>query len=178
MTTPDLLERWARWRHYRANGELGYPKKCSVGRLVTGAPRCPLCRGSGEMKYLVPNKPPYWDDCPQCKGAGKIGMDHGPDKAIPSLIRITAPLYTDDPMSERIESIVCQKLNEDQRSVIIWEYSRLGRQTDKAERLGISQGTYSKRLAAATEIISQRLESPPQPGSGSPDRRHVAEPTF
>lgn len=158
----EKLEQWARWRHYRVSGELGWSRRDSLGRAISGMPstRCPKCQGRGRiMAKQIVGAAMQYESCPVCSGAGRVRLDPDPNKVNPAFIRSTTgggPYY-EDAQSQRIDYIICTDLSEHQRNVIIYEYTRPGRQSDKAGRLGISCGAYEKRLARALEKIVKML---------------------
>lgn len=163
---PDIrnhMERWARWRIYRATGELGWPRKTLLGKILDGLPstRCPVCQGRGKVPVPVGRfgRELPWILCPQCHGDGKVKADPHGEKANPAFIKGTYdPTFGDDPLCQKIDRIVCSKLTEYERSIVIGEYTSNGTQAHKAERLNISQSYYSKLLGVALESIAQSLD--------------------
>lgn len=156
MNIEELLERWARWRQYRASGELGWAKRDSLGKMMSGMPgtNCPKCHGLGTH---LAKKKKIRKDCDFCNGTGRIRMDNT-TKANPALIRSTAPRYGyDDPESQRIDFIVCTVITEDERAVLIMEYTRIGNQNQKISRLKCTHNYYNELRQSAEAKISEQL---------------------
>ena len=131
----ELLEKWARWRIHFDHG-LGYPQD-SVGRALSGVPgtKCPICQGQGKVSGERIGVALQYIICPTCGGAGKVKMDPNPKKANPAFIRSTSPRIKSDPMSEKIDYLVCTALEKDENAVIFMEYTRIGNQNQKLARL-------------------------------------------
>jgi len=95
--------------------------------------------------------------CLRCRGMGKVRTVRA--KANPAFIPSTRPRsdYGDDPVSQRIDWLVVSKLTEIQRTVLIWEFTRNGTQTEKAAKLDCSQGYFSRVLGEAIAVIEEYL---------------------
>jgi hypothetical protein len=184
--TRDLLERWARWRHYRWGGQ----GKTVLERFVEGMPgtMCPGCAGSGKRGA---------NTCVTCNGAGRIRfapMVHSvrvkacqhctrgevdgrtctycrgsgwrtivKTEVNPANIHSTYQ-SPDDPTSQRIDRLVCELRRRDKLLgyfFVIWaEYgdSRGGTQESRAQRLLITLDCYESRLRRAIEWIGLALD--------------------
>lgn len=148
----DLMQRWEIWRDARRKetlAKLGYGesflKKCLDGMPGT---ICPLCRGKDE-------------ECPVCDGSGKIQLETNNKRINPAFIRSTFYKSGDDKTSEQIDRIICQMRNTPKLLgfyfVLIQEYTRIGRQSDKADRLNLSHGNYRWRLNRAHKLVAVGL---------------------
>lgn len=73
----DLLEKWARWRVYRANSYLGWPRADSLGRAMSGMPGtgCPTCGGKGKAPGAKLGIADQYVICPTCGGSGRAQLD-------------------------------------------------------------------------------------------------------
>ena len=82
----DLIEKWARWRIYKAGNDIGWPKRDSIGRALTGVPGtgCPTCiqKGRVDGKIIGVNLP--FVICPTCGGDGRVLMK---EKAVREITR-------------------------------------------------------------------------------------------
>lgn len=198
-----LLERWARWRAYRAGSDLGFPKADSIGRAMSSMPStkcttcdgkgkvsggkigaavqsiiCPTCGGKGKVTLTARDIIIRIKNCPdcntgkptdrpgevngktciRCRGAGKIRTIRA--KANPAFIPSTRPRseYGDDPLSQKIDFLICTKLTEDQRTILVWEYTRNGTQAEKSEKLKITWDSYRKRVERAVTALEVVLD--------------------
>ena len=156
----ELMERWSAWRIQGFDVGIGWPRRTTLGRAMDGMPstQCTLCHGRKQVPghrvgALVP-----FVQCPQCRGEGKIKTDPSKIKANPAFIRSTSAGYeVDDPISELIDRVVAMQLKEKEKKVINAEYSWIGRQTDKARRVGYGYGLYIKLLSGAHGTIKSAL---------------------
>lgn len=157
----EILEQWARWRRYRASGDLGYPRKTILGKILDGLPSttCTLCHGAKRVAGNRVGADARWVTCPQCSGEGKIKADPDGVKVNPAFIRSTASPagYDDDPQSQHVDWLVCVKLTEYQRSVLLIEYTHNGTQEMKATREGISHSYYSRTLRDAIRGVEDGM---------------------
>jgi len=197
-----LLERWARWRAYRAGSDLGFPKADSIGRALASMPstKCTTCDGRGKVKGGKIGVAFQSVICPTCGGRGKVAMkardifvrvkncpdcNYGPKctpgeingktcircrgvgkvrtvraKANPAFIPSTRPRseYGDDPMSQRIDWLICTELTENQQVILIWEYTRNGTQAEKADKLEITWDSYRKRVERAMTALEGAMD--------------------
>lgn len=156
-----ILERWARWRIFRAGNELGWPKRDSIGRAMSGMPstKCIVCNGKGRVTVNDADKHVFKIECAVCGGKGKIAMDPDPNKANPAYIHSTKGrnFYDDDPTSQKVDFIVCTELTEDERSILLMEYTRVGTQNHKISRLRVTHSYYNSILVKAEKIIEEGL---------------------
>lgn len=145
---------------------------------------CPTCRGEGRINAELAATERSWtvrcdhcaeDDghgnkvargelhgktCPHCRGSGQrtfVGRQINP-----AGIRSTRiGGRNEDPRLLRIDRIIAQWGHDDRNHslyfVTLYEYTRLGRQSDKAARLGISQSRFSHLLAKAHIRLCQAL---------------------
>ena len=174
------------WPHITITGKFmaGMPStKCTLcdGReripgWKVGAARqwieCPRCDGKGRIKADPTSQCAPTKACRACRSTGEIngktcircrgsGRATNPDAGVvnPAFIRSTAPGgYTDDPLSQRIDWIICTALTEDHRAIILVEYTHSGTQQAKAPRCGVSQGYYSRMLSQAQKMIVAELK--------------------
>ncbi len=158
----ECVEQWARWRIYRVGNDLGWPKRDSIGKAMSGVPstRCPICKGEGRAPgHRVGSEARWVDPCPQCNGKGGIKMDPDPKKANPAYIHSTRSRdsYDDDPTSQKIDYIVCTELTESERSILFMEYTRAGNQNHKISRLKITHSAYNQTLIDAENKILDHL---------------------
>ncbi len=158
----ELIEKWIRWRVYRAGNELGWPKRDSIGRALSGMPstKCIVCDGKGRIVEHDADGRVIRIECRICAGQGKLAMDPDPNKANPAYIHSTRgrDSYDDDPTSQKIDYIVCTELSDNERAVLFMEYAGSGTQQIKAKKRGISQGYFSKILAEAIGKIEDNLD--------------------
>ena len=145
---------------------------------------CPTCRGDGRIKAELAATERSWtmrcehcveDDghgnkvargelhgktCPHCRGSGQrtfVGRQINPAGIRSTRIGGGG----DDPRLLRIDRIIAQWGHDDRNHslyfVTLYEYTRLGRQADKAARLGISQSRFSQLLSKAHMRLCQVL---------------------
>lgn len=159
----EILECWARYRQGRVDGGTGWPKQVLLGKLRDGMPgtNCPKCAGSGKVKIESPGISSMRVDCPICDGAGKVKLDPTGSKVNPALISGNGPrsFYDDDPVSQRVDWLVCTALEEDQRVVLMAEFCRFGNRNQKIARLHITHSMYNGLLDAAMDIIQEELNN-------------------
>ncbi len=165
----DVLERWARYRIGREDGGTGWNRQTLLSRVLSGMPGtdCPRCKDAvtgaslGVVWVEAPGMARRKTACPTCDGARKIKLDVDPAKVNPALINGSGPRrgFDDDPLSQKVDWLVCVALTEDQRVVVLAQYTRAGTQEMKAGRLGISREFFSRLLGDAHAIIAQRINS-------------------
>jgi len=123
---------------------------------------CPKCAGSGKVTIDAPGIARMRTDCPICDGAGKVKLDPGGMKVNPATILPTGGRghFDDDPLSQRVDWIVCAVLTEDQHDVIMLTYTINGSQSQKARRMNppISQQFFSVLLGEAHAVIMRELD--------------------
>lgn len=142
------MDRWARYCHRKENA-IGYPRQVLLGKWRDGLPstRCPIC-----ILYEKPKQ-----NCPVCGGDGRVKLETHDNKAIPSMIRGNGRNLTwdDDPVAQKIDWIVCTKLDEDQRVIVVYEFIRSGNRNQKISRLRIRHSTYNEILDSALISVAQ-----------------------
>ena len=168
---PDIIDIMHNWARYMVDPphNNGWPRQVTLGKLLDGMPGtdCPRCKDAvtgasvGFIHITAPGIAAQKVECPVCFGARRAKLDHSPNKANPVLIRGNGSRYgfDDDPISQKVDKIVCTCLTETQKSVIIITYTGKGKQTWKAHQLKISQSYFSEILGKAHEIITKRLYS-------------------
>jgi hypothetical protein len=158
MTRLDIkeaMERWARWRYYKAWHELGYGE-CVSGRLLAGIKRIPCTAGCTKGETLIKlNGQSFCLPCTQCMGTGYISAKSTATKINPRLIPGTGGRYPDE-QSLRIDRLVC-RLTRTGKRVILQEHCWNGTQEIKAVRLRISHENYRKILQRGHEFIEAGL---------------------
>lgn len=161
----EIFERWARYRITPKNN--GWPRQVTLGKLLDGIPGtdCPRCKDAltgasvgfihiaaeGLAKQKVP--------CPVCKGDRKVKFDHCPNKANPMLISGTGSRigFDDDTQSQKLDWIICVKMSEPQRVVILAEFTENGTKNDKISRLRMTHSLYADYLDSAFETALEYL---------------------
>ena len=146
----SLMEKWERWRHERS--KLGYGKtileKCLEGMPGTN---CPTCQGRGKTNS--------YPTCPTCSGNGTVKLDPSATKGKvnPAFIASTHRL-PDDETSEKIDRLICEMRAHDKTKgyyyVLIQEYTRIGTQEMKAERMHLTHNNYRVKLHRAHDMVS------------------------
>lgn len=147
----ELMERWQVWRDERRKetlAQLGYGetflKKCLDDMPGT---ICPACRGKNQ-------------ECPLCDGSGRIDLDPEVGLVNPAFIRATSRSVEDD-TSLKIDRIMCE-LRRNPKTlgyylILLQEYTRIGTQQIKADRIHISWGAYKTKLSRAHRAVEERL---------------------
>ena len=152
----EVMERWARWRVFRARDELGFGE-CMTGKLLDGMPKikCTCCvRGvqSINIKGTLRKIP-----CSACHGAEWVIPPIAGVKVNPKLIRATGGRYTDS-TSLRVDVLYCE-LRAIHQSVIVEEYWHDGSRATKQDRVGVGRKLYERTLNEAHQHIRQGLSS-------------------
>ena len=163
----EAIENWARWRIYRAGNELGWPKRDSIGRAMSGMPstKCIVCNGKGRIVEHDAYGRDIRIECKICAGQGKLAMDPDPHKANPAFIHATRGRnsYDDDPVSQKIDFIVCTELTEPEQAILTMEYTRVGNQNQKLHRLkkedeiSLTHSLYNQMLIEAENKVLDHL---------------------
>jgi len=157
------MDAWARFRLGRIDGGLGYPRQVLLGKIMDGMPgtNCPKCRGTGKVTIEAPGIAKMRADCPICEGAGKVRLDHTPSKANPAFITGNGPKtgYNDDPISQRVDWLVCTAITEDERAVVMAEFTWNGNRDRKITKLHIRHSTFHSLLDSAISKIEDGLQS-------------------
>lgn len=168
MDIIEIMNNWARYRvDPRHNG--GWPRQVTLGKLLDGIPGtdCPRCKDAvtgasvGFVHISAPGLAAQKLECPVCNGARRAKLDASQSKANPVFIHGNGSRYgcNDDPVSQKVDRIICTYLSDAQKHVVISSYTENGTQTWKARKLRISQGHFSSLLGQAHEIITNRLDS-------------------
>ena len=150
----EILEKWARWRVYRAKDELGLGE-CMTGKLLDGMPKikCTCCKSGVQVVQMRGQmlKIP----CSACNGSEWVVAPVAGVKVNPKLIRATGGRYTDN-TSLRVDRLYCE-LTAIHQSVVTQEYWWDGRRQDKESRVGIGRKLYERTLGEAQAFIMQGL---------------------
>lgn len=163
----DLMVVWEKWR--RDKPRLGYGKtilqKCLEGMPGTN---CPTCQGRGKTNA--------YPTCPTCSGAGRVKLDPSATKGkvnpafIPSTHRLP-----DDEISEKIDHALCDLRADDRTKkfyyVLMQEYTRIGTQQIKAERINISLAHYKRLLIDGHSRIQSFLDNEPKHAKNAHNRK-------
>ena len=112
--------------------------------------KCKECKGRGEVNGTT---------CPPCRGTGKhTNIRHY--RINPAGIKSTRqPGADDDPLSHRIDWLVCTVLTEDERTVIMHEYCWSRTRQQALKRLRVDHQTFLVWLDGAKEKISIEVHS-------------------
>lgn len=144
--------------HKRVSGDLG-------AKLKKRQVDCPFClvRDERNGTYRATGELPDGRTCHKCKGGRRIEIDL---TVHPAMIKSTTHLgpYTDpDTISVLINTTVMQWREHNAHywlaRVVVEEYCRNGTQTIKAERIGVSQGWFSKNLDKAHRLMTEVIRS-------------------
>jgi len=174
MTRDQLIEYMEQWRRdcfRKEDGGTGWHRQVMLGKVMDGMPGtdCPRCKdavtgaSTGSIYIAAPGIAKQKVVCPVCDGAKRVKVDASPNKVNPALIsgNIPAPHFDVHPMSVTIDRIVCAMKDTDAyRSlyfVIYYHYLRNGTQEQKAMKIGISQGHFSRLLGEAHDYIMSEL---------------------
>ena len=157
----EIVERWAKYRLGDAYTGIGWPRQVMLGKIMDGMPgtNCPRCVGRGHLHVEAEGIGRLKVDCPVCEGAGKVKLDYTPNKVNPALITGNGQRlgWNDDPVSQKVDWIICTIMTEDQRVVIIQEFTRTGTQNDKIRRLHITHSRYNNLLDEAIMAVAENL---------------------
>jgi len=158
-----FMQEWGAWR-LDGGHRLGWPRRTMLGKAIDGMPstRCTVCHGAGRVDGKRVGAYARWVTCPQCGGQGRVKLDPSMRKTNPAFIRSTrGPLIEDNRVCECIDRIVAgwrtSGLTLKYHFAIMYEYTRPGTQSDKARRMHISQGYYSKIVAYAEDMIGDEI---------------------
>ena len=165
----EILEAWARYRHGRETGGTGLPKQVLLGKLLDGVPGidCPRCKDAvtgASVGYVYVDAPGIALKkviCPVCNGARKAKLCASISKANPALIRGSGSrsFIDDDPVSQRVDWLICTALDQDQRTVLMAEFCSFGNRNKKISELHITHSMYNGLLDAAMDIIQDELNN-------------------
>lgn len=155
INVKEVMEKWARWRYYKAWHELGYGE-CVSGKLLDGIKRIQCPAGCHKGSTLITlNNQKFWLPCSQCFGSGYISAKSTAAKINPKLIRGTGGRYPDE-QSARIDRLVCALVRTGKK-VILQEYTWNGTPEIKARRIRITHENYRKVLQRSHESIEAGL---------------------
>lgn len=148
----EIMERWARWRHYRAKDELGIGE-CMTGKLFDGIPKVPCtdCAGKGKKMASVQNVM-VWLECRVCGGDGIITPSRSGVRVNPKLIRATGWKYADG-TSIKVDRLYCNDMALLHKLVVAEEYWWSGPRSTKEDRIGIGRYLYERTLREAHDIV-------------------------
>ena len=162
----ELLHTWARYRldpHYNT----GWPRQVTLGKLLDGMPGtdCPRCKDAltgasvGFIHIDAEGIAKQKVQCPVCNGARRVKIDYSPSKANPMLIHGSGSRYgwNDDPVSQKIDLIICTIMTDDQKVVVIQEFTKNGTMRDKIQRLRMTYSQYNGLLDEAVETVAENL---------------------
>ena len=162
----ELFHTWARYRedpHYNT----GWPHQVTLGKLLDGLPGtdCPRCKDAvtgasvGFIHIDAEGIAQQKVTCPVCEGQRKVKMDYSPNKANPMLIHGSGSRYgwNDDPVSQKIDMIICTVMTEEQKAVVIQEFTKNGTQNDKIRRLRMTHSAYNGLLDMAIETVAGNM---------------------
>lgn len=162
----ELFHTWARYRldpHYNT----GWPHQVTLGKLLDGLPGtdCPRCKDAvtgasvGFIYIEAEGIARQKVTCPVCGGQRNVKMDYSPNKANPTLIHGSGSRYgwNDDPVSQKIDQIICIKMTERQKEVVIYEFTKNGTMRDKIKKLRMTYSQYNGHLDEAVETVAENL---------------------
>lgn len=162
----EILHTWARYR-LDPNHNRAWPRQVTLGKLLDGLPGtdCPRCKDAvtgasvGFIHIDAKGFARQKVTCPVCEGARKVKLDYSPTKANPALLHGNGSRYgwNDDPVSQKVDYIICTVLDEDQRLVVIYEFTKNGNQNDKIRRLRITHSKYNHLLDEAVDTVAKNL---------------------
>ena len=97
--------------------------------------------------------------CPVCHGDRRVKIDHSPSKANPMLIHGSGSRYgwNDDPVSQKVDLIICTIMTDKQKCVVIQEFTKNGTLRDKIQRLRMTYSQYNGYLDEAVETVEENL---------------------
>lgn len=168
-TRIDIIEIMHAWARYRLdpNYNSGWPRQVTLGKLLDGMPGtdCPRCKDAvtgasvGFIHIEAPGIATQKVECPVCHGDRRAKLDASPSKANPVLIHGNGSRYgwNDDPISQKVDYIVCTKMSDDERVVVIQEFTKGGNQNDKIRRLHLTHSVYNQHLDKAVQTVAENL---------------------
>lgn len=162
----EILHTWARYRldpHYNT----GWPRQVTLGKLLDGMPGtdCPRCKDAvtgasvGYIHIAAEGIARLKVTCPVCSGNRTVKIDTSPAKANPVLIRGNGSRYgwNDDPISQKVDLIICTLLTDRQKEVVIEEFTKGGTMRNKIQRLRMTYSQYNGHLDIAVETVAENL---------------------
>lgn len=168
-TRIDIIELFHTWARYRLDPSYntGWPRQVTLGKLLDGMPGtdCPRCMDAvtgvsvGFIHVEAEGIARQKVTCPVCDGARRVKMDYSPAKANPMLIHGNGSRYgwNDDPVSQKVDLIICTKMTDDQKLVVIVEFTKNGAPSDKIRRLKMTYSTYNNLLDEAVETVANNI---------------------
>ena len=168
-TRIDIIEIFHTWARYRLDPSYntGWPRQVTLGKLLDGMPGtdCPRCKDAltgasvGFIHIAAEGIAKLKVQCPVCAGQRTVKVDSSPAKANPVLIRGSGSRYgwNDDPVSQKVDKIICTMLTDDQKEVVIEEFTKPGTQNDKIRRLKMTHSTYNGLLDEVVETVAENL---------------------
>ena len=154
------MDRWARWRARRVGANLYFPRRTILGKLLDGMPglKCPCCLGSKKIEVGRHGSVVQYATCPQCSGQGEVKSSGDPNKVNPYFIRPTSGESDhEDPVSIRIDWLLATEVSENERAVVMAEYTWNGDRNAKISRLRITHLSYNDILSGAHGKIAEGL---------------------
>ena len=168
-TRIDIIEIFHTWARYRDDPSYntGWPRQVTLGKLLDGMPGtdCPRCKDAltgfsvGFIHIAAAGLAKLKIQCPVCAGARSVKLDTSQSKANPVLIRGNGSRYgwNDDPISQKVDLIICTLLSLNQKDVVIQEFTKGGTQADKIRKLGLTQSKYRSLLDEVVDIVAREL---------------------
>lgn len=168
-TRIDIIEIFHAWARYREDPHHnnGWPRQVTLGKLIDGLPGtdCPRCKDAvtgasvGFIHIDAEGLAKQKATCPVCEGARKVKLDYSPTKANPVLLHGNGSRYgwNDDPVSQKVDYLICTVLEEDQREVVLQEFTKNGNQNEKIRRLKITHSRYNDLLDESVEAVAKNL---------------------
>lgn len=165
-TIVDIMKQWASWRRVNIRAQLGYGPTITA-RMLDGmkSTRCPDsphgCGGEGSVVRVRDGRSERVP-CPTCGGACRISAKSKESQINPAFIRSTWRGELSDEQSEKVDKLVCA-LPYFHMAVVMEEYCRSGRQSDKCHRISKDFGAklgrerYDQALSAAHDTIAAGL---------------------
>lgn len=162
----ELLHTWARYR-LDPSYNTGWPRQVTLGKLLDGMPGtdCPRCKDAvtgasvGFIHIDAEGIAMQKITCPVCSGARRVKIDYSPNKANPMLIHGSGSRYgwNDDPVSQKIDLIICTKMTYSQKKVVLQEFTKNGTMRDKIRRLRMTYSQYNGYLDESVETVAKYL---------------------
>lgn len=160
----EILHTWARYR-LDPSYNTGWPKQVTLGKLLDGMPGtdCPRCKDAvtgasvGFIHIAAEGIALQKVQCPVCNGARRAKIDCSQNKANPVLISGSGSRYgwDNDPVSQKVDMIICTKMTDRQKEVVVQEFTRNGTLRDKIRRLRMTYSQYNGFLDESIEIVAE-----------------------
>ncbi len=122
---------------------------------------CPICGGHGKVPGAIYGIARASVQCQTCNSEGKVKLNPTGNKVNPAYIMPTGSREhaDDDPLSQRVDWIICNILTDDQKTVIMFTYTTSGTQEHKARKAGVSREHFSRLLGKAHDLIMLKLDT-------------------